>query len=123
MLERSGLGWEHLRPYREFVARIAASPFAGTLFALRSLDFLVVSPTRGWVKKGPRWVDWSRVLLRPCRDERVSLTLVKKRKGQPWESETVECPFDGAWQVLEPWLRHLQEEAVDRGAAPERGGG
>jgi hypothetical protein len=113
VLERSGLGWEHLGAYRRLVARIAASPLAERLFALRSLDFLVISPTKGWVKEGPKVIDRSRVVLRPCRDGLVNVTFFKKRKGLPEEAETVECPFDVVWHVLEPWLWWLQEEAAE----------
>ncbi len=111
-LERSDMGWDHIAAYRNLVERIAGSPFAERLFALRSLDYLVISPTPGWVKKGPKWVDRSLIILRPCRDERVSLTFIKKRKGRPEEAVSIECLFDEAWQVLEPWLQELLREAI-----------
>ena len=110
-LARSSFGWEHLDRYCRLVSDLAASPHAGHLYALRSHDFLVISPTKGWVKRGPTSSDRSRIIIRPCQDGRVSLTLAKKRPGQTLTAETVETTFDEARTVLEPWIEWLRQEA------------
>ncbi len=72
-LESSELAWTGVPEYRGLVEVMAASRFAERLYAIRSHDHLRVPPTRGWVSRGPKWVDRPWILLRPLADGRVGL--------------------------------------------------
>jgi hypothetical protein len=100
--------WPGVVEYHQLVEVIAKSRFADRLYALRSHDFLRVSPTSGWVSRGPKWVDRPWVLLRPLQSGQVALTF----RGGPSElTADTECEFSAAWGVLEPWLEWLATKA------------
>jgi hypothetical protein len=103
-LERSEFAWPGIADYCQLAESIAASRFAERLYALRSLDWLRVSPTSGWVSRGPKWADRPSVLLRPLLGGRVALSLCG---GPPEFPAEAECDYGAAWSILEPWLEWL----------------
>jgi hypothetical protein len=110
-MARSGQGWEGIAAYRGLVGKVAASEFAARLYALRSLDFVVISPAGGWPERASR----PSITLRPCADGHVSLALHNRPRGKAAAVEEVACPFGRAWAQLVPWLQWLSEDVAQQG--------
>jgi hypothetical protein len=107
-LAQTEFAWEGIGAYRQLVAQVAESTYSERLYALRSHDFLVISPASGWPQRASR----SSVTVRPSSDGLVRLVLYKKRKGEPKVVEEVVCPYEQAWVRLSAWLQWLLSEAA-----------
>jgi hypothetical protein len=108
-LMHSDAGWEGIDAYRQLVAAVAASEFASRLYALHSLDFLVISPANGWPARSSR----PSITLRPRADGQVTLVLYGGPDGRSGGIEEEVWPFDRAWDQLAPWLQWLSEKGAE----------